>query len=541
MKKIVIVEDEKSIFFLLNSCIAYEELGLELVGYAENGQIGIEMILEKKPDIIITDVTMPIVDGLQLIEKVKEHNLNPKFIIVSGYAQFEFAQKAVSLGVKDYLLKPINSSELNKSLEKLICELDDGREKKVFSGSTDNYKEKIRTSFIMSMLYKDIDFNVITVNQINQDYFYSFQKGYYCSLVIKVDYYSEVVIGIKNHITEKIISLVKECFSGSCYEFGITEHQGNIYVILNMEEAQQKVEEIKAYCKRIVIRGKKLIGEYTESSLTVCVGAIVSNLYDLSVSFDTALHLLDMRIVRGVDRVLVEDTVSKKVSGEECKYVLQSYAVKHLTEKVECNELAAAKVEISSIFSDALAFCKREDVSVNETMHGVLMNILTLVKQKGNFPDEFMDIYRKISLELDKATRVRDITRTFAENLVLEMVEFQKKDLSGDSAIMKRIKEYISCNFDKELRLDDVAEQVYITPAYLGILFKKETGKNFTTYVTELRMQRAKELLMDVRVNINEIAYRIGYQNVRYFSRTFKEHVGITPKEYRKIHANRIY
>ncbi|WP_411336796.1 helix-turn-helix transcriptional regulator [Ruminococcus gauvreauii] len=121
------------------------------------------------------------------------------------------------------------------------------------------------------------------------------------------------------------------------------------------------------------------------------------------------------------------------------------------------------------------------------------------------------------------------------------MLKFRKDEQSEGSLIMKRVLEYISQNYDKQLKLEEAAEQVYITPAYLGIIFKKETGKNFTAYLTDLRMEKAKELLLDVRININEITYKVGYHNVRYFSRTFKEYVGITPKEYRKIHANRKY
>ena len=539
MRKLLIVEDEKSIFFLLNSCILYDELGLELAGYAENGQAAYDMIMEKCPDIVITDITMPIIDGLELIEKVQKQQVNPKFIIVSGYAQFEFAKKAVRLGVKDYLLKPINSGELNRSLAKLVQELSEDGSVRDLLQSTDNYREKIRVSFIMNVLYRNIDFTQVSLEQINRDYFFDFCNGYFCALVVKVDYYSDIVIGIKNHITENIIAVIKECFSDICCETGVMEHQENIYVILNMKKDVSKIEEVKSQSERILTTVKKLTEEYTSTGVTVCFGTIVSELCDFMISVDAALHLMDMRIVRGVDQVLYAHDTS--VDEENNKYVIPAPYIRSLAEKAECNEFSNIKSDILEIFRDALDFCRQKDISVYKTLQGVLLTILTTVKQKSNFPEEFMDTYQELTAELNKCSRYYDILNLLPEKLTAGIIKYQKDDDTEGSLIMKRVLEYISGNFDKPLKLEDAAEQVYISPAYLGIMFKKETGKNFTTYLTDLRMKRAKELLLDVRINVNEISYKVGYNNVRYFSRIFKENVGVTPKEYRKIHANRIY
>lgn len=541
MQKLLIVEDEKSIFFLLNSCILYDELGLELIGYAENGQAAYDMIVEKRPDIVITDITMPIIDGLELIERVQQQQINPKFIIVSGYAQFQFAKKAVRLGVSDYLLKPINSSELNKSLAKLTQEIAESGGFKEKLQNTDNHKERIRTSFIMSLLYRDIDFSNVSIKQICENYFYSFQEGYFCSLVIKVDYYSDIVIGIKNHITDKIIMIIKEYFSDICYEIGVIEHQENIYVLLNMEADEQNIEKVKKLCKRVTASGKKTVTAYADAGVTVCIGTTVSSVNALTDSFETALHLLDMRIVRGGDRVLYADGFEYKRDTQEKKYFIPDSLLGRLIEKVECNELAEVKTDVSAVFLDVLNFCKNEDISVYKTLRGVMLNIISIVKQKGNFPNEFMDIYQELSIELGRYSRSIDVINSLPEKIVSAMQQFQKDEQSEGALIMKRVLEYVSDNYDKPLKLEQVAQQVYITPAYLGIIFKKETGKNFTAYLTDLRMEKAKELLLDVRININEITFKVGYNNVRYFSRIFKENVGITPKEYRKIHAGRMY
>lgn len=535
MRKLMIVEDEKSIYFLLNSCIQYDELELELAGYAENGQMAFDMIMEKRPDIVITDITMPIIDGLELIKKVQAQQFYPKFVIISGYAQFEFAKEAVRLGVKDYLLKPINSSELNKSLLKLVREFSDDESLEVVLQTTDNQKEKLHTSLIMSVLYRDVDFDRLSMEQINQDYLCAFQTGYYCALVIKADYYSDIVTGIKNHITDHLIAVIKENFSDICYEIGAAEHQENIYAVINCEE--QQLEKINAVCKRVIISGKKLTDEYVNAGITVCVGIPVTRINDLPESLESALRILDTRIIRGTDQVLT----AKREKQEEKKYSLPAELLQPLIEKVECNRIAEIKEEISAIFSDVLAFCRREEVSVYKTFRGVLFHLLSIMKEKGTFPDEFTENYQDLLSELDKCSRACDITDTLAEKMAEGMMKFQKDEQSEGSIIMKRILDYIGQNYDKQLKLEDVAEQVYITPAYLGIIFKKETGENFTVYLTELRMKKAKELLLDVRMNINEIAYKVGYNNVRYFSRVFKENVGITPKEYRKIHANRNY
>ncbi len=112
----------------------------------------------------------------------------------------------------------------------------------------------------MSILYRDVDFHGMTVQQINRDYFYSFQEGYFCSVVMKVDYYSDIVIGIRNHITDSLMIVIRECFSDICCEVSVAEHQENIYVILNLEESKQKTDEMRALCKRVLVKGKKTDG-----------------------------------------------------------------------------------------------------------------------------------------------------------------------------------------------------------------------------------------------------------------------------------------
>ena len=278
---------------------------------------------------------------------------------------------------------------------------------------------------------------------------------------------------------------------------------------------------------------------YTNTGVSIGFGMITSKIQNLTDSFRIARHLLDMRIIRGVNQVLYAD--NEKEECERKKYVLPNDLLGSLSEKVERNALEDIKKEIFFIFQNALDFCKKEDISVYKIFRGVILNILSVIKQKGDFPDEFMDIYQELSLELNKCSRYYDLMNTLPERIMEEILKFQTDDQSEGSLIMKRVLGYVSENYDKPLKLEDVAEQVYISPAYLGIIFKKETGKNFTTYLTDLRMKKAKELLLDVRININEVTYKVGYNNVRYFSRIFKENVGISPKEYRKIHANRIY
>lgn len=541
MQKLLIVEDEKSIFFLLNSCILYDELGLELIGYAENGQIACDMIMEKRPDIVITDITMPVMDGLEMIEEIQKRQVNPRFIIISGYEQFEFAKKAMKLGVRDYLLKPINSVELNNSLAQLIQEISENGDRRILLRNTDDHKEKMRTSYIMSILYRDIDFRDMTIQKINRDYHYSFQEGCFCFVTVKVDYYSDTVIGIKTHITDNLIMMIRDGFRDICHEVGVAGHQGTIYAIVNLEENKDTMEKLHTLCEHVRASAKRLADDYVEAAVTVCLGKAVTDIRALPDSLDAAIHLLDMRIVRGADRVLDIREYGYKKEADESKYILPEPLLHGLVEKVECNELTKTKPSISAIFRDVLDFCEQEDVSVYKTLQGVMLYVFSVIKQKGNFPNEFMDVYQELSLELNNCSRYSEIADGLPEKMAAGMLKFRREDQPGGSLIMKRILEYISQNYDKQLRLEEVAEQVFITPAYLGIIFKKETGKNFTAYLTELRMEKAKELLLDVRININEITYKVGYNNVRYFSRTFKEYVGITPKEYRRIHANRIY
>ncbi len=539
MFKLVIVEDEKSIFYLLNSSILYEELGLTLVGHALDGQEGLEMILRERPDIVITDITMPVMDGLQLIEAVGKHKLSTRFIIVSGYAQFEFAQRAVSLDVRDYLLKPINADELNHSLAKLISEVSEGKEATEGPAAL-QMKEgriKLRNSWLMSLVYQEPEITERTMEEVNSEYMYSFCEGLYLVIEVHLDYCIDTVVGVKRHAVEILEKMTGERLQEICTEYQTVTYRDSVYGVLNGKEGTLTMQNVSGILEGVLAEILNQAGEYTKVCVTAAVGEETRDIKNILLSLRSADTSIKNRIVRGTDRVLLP----VQSSLESSRYRIPQFLYNKIAEYTECDRMEELKSVIRETLDDTLQFCRRTGADAEVAIGEVIFRIFVLIREKGNYTDELMDIYRKHRGELESYFRTEDLLREMPDHIVNDIQEFQKENSPETSGIMRHCLSYIEDNFQKQLRLEDVAEQVYISPAYLGVLFKKETGENFTSFLTDVRIRKAKELLLDERINIGEIGYQVGYGNSRYFSRIFKETVGITPKEYRKIHAKRIY
>lgn len=540
MKKfqLLIAEDEIAINNLIKNLIDFTSLNLELAGQAYDGQTAYEMILSSRPNIIITDIAMPGMTGLELIQRVHEENIPAHFIIISGLSCFNHALTAIKMGVEDYLLKPINKGELNDVLEKLIL--------KIASQLKINYQiqkmnldshaqaQKLRRSFIMNILYSKDSALHLSLPRLNKEYGFAFQMNTCFSMgLCLIDHLLDLNLAVQNTILEQLMRRFSSAIRDYCIDFEVYSKNHQFIFLLNYHPCH--AELLLGYLSAIHQDLLEFIRSYENLTLATCWGVPVSEPKGLSYSLQTAMEILPARLLLGTSRVLSAQQLTEKKADPG--YPVPPSELQALRSSIEIRDLPKFQQQLKNLFKNTASGCRLCPHKILTAFCDTMSKVLSELHQWKMITVNITDTYLQYCDAMEAYCNVNELIR-FTVSFVQELVPFHQEEENSDNRQIELAKQYIQEHFKENLKLENVAEQIYLAPSYFGVLFKKEVGESFSCYLTSVRMEKAKELLHDIRYNIAEIAGQVGYQDKRYFSRLFKEQVGVTPKEYRKIYAD---
>lgn len=524
MLKLLIADDEHYICKLIKRLIAWNELGLECVATATNGNDCYELIQRYQPDIVITDIHMPGLSGLDIIKNCADDNIECRFIIVSGYAEFEYAQTALKYGVNDYLIKPINKTELNDALENVIKAL--GKNNIPDNQNKSMVNIAARNTLLLSLLHNDFNTGM-AIETINREYGFRFEKGYFLPVIVRIDSPAMSMTQNKNNLASYKKRLESE-ITEFCYCLHFTDYGTSFICLLNYaEKDHQNVSMSLQYNFNLMTNQ---ILAYDRYHLTMGWGEPVKDASLLQKSFNKAVCAVESRIVLGHDKIIL---------GTDMDTSLLDNMRISIQEPNRRLALPLENLDLETILMIA-----------NEEYQRQMPEITRYPYCLGNYSKKFVsallrDIHTahnlNITAELEDGVHIKIDKSLSAEEIlkhILSTLETLIKQLQSshpDIKSIKIIKQYIDLNYDKKLKLEDLAELVYLSPAYLGIMFKRETGQNLSDYIADIRIDKSQELLKDITYNINEVSEIVGYKDTRYFSKLFKKTVGVTPTQYRKL------
>ena len=534
--KVLIADDEELICVLLQKIIQWEELNLELAGVVNNGADLFEAINEKHPDIVITDICMPGMDGIELIKKVRYEQIPCKFIIVSGYRQFEYAHNALKYNVDDYILKPIDNKEINDALRKLVQSIDptepniadndiNGRVQKVSA-------EKMKRFFLNRIIHELKD-SESSIEAIEREYGIEFKDGYFQCLHIKLDIIEKTQEfgDDSNSIQNKLILVFKEIFNDCCYQVLVDLSFGSILIGINYAETQEN--NIHNCIKKYFEYAKNIIDLFIGFKITIGVGKPYKNIWDFKKSESEANEAINCRIVEGIDRVIYWGRLNLPagiINESRRKQILE-----RLAKDFEILDVEDFEKCIKELF--VLVINRFSPVE----MYNLLEQIQELFfEREADLIQEFYNenyLRKQIHFALTNAISIKDLENAIREPIVQAMKKFLEDVKKRNAKPIRLAISYIEDNYAKQIKLEDIAGEVNLNPVYFSNIFKKEIGVNFIDYLTSYRIKKAKELLSSSSKNVNEVAFSVGYTDPRYFSKTFKKIVGIKPMEYRKIYG----
>lgn len=536
--RVLIVEDEIAIANLIRGFIDYERLNLLCIGIALSGEQAYETIQKEKPDIVITDIRMPVMNGLELIEKVLSTNSLqpfPHFVIISGMTSFQYALSAIKMGIEGYLLKPINKEELNDVLEKTILKI--ASELQVDCQIQQNiqdshlYIQKLRRSFIMDILYAKFSCDV-PVDKLKMEYGFSFSsESIFLMGVVQIDGIASQNLPTQSAIVEQLMRMFQTDIKNHCAESEVYAKNNQFIFLINYNP--QKYTQVSGTISAIHDGLSNYLVSYEGMSIALSCGIPVATTNALNYSLQTSYDALRARILLGSSHVLFAQSLLTKNATPT--FILTESIKSTLQSKIELQDKQQTQNILIQIFKDAAQSVRTCPHLLPDLYQTTLSEILASLSQHKFISCNQTEVYIRYCDLIEQFFTLKPLIQ-FTVSFILKLLPFHEQEDNQESRLIQTAKQYIQQHYAENLKLEDVANQFYLTPSYFGTLFKKKFGDSFSAYLTTIRMEKAKEFLQDPSYSVTQVASEVGYQDKRYFSRLFKEQVGVTPKEYRKIY-----
>lgn len=532
--KVLIVDDEFRIGQLIKKLINWEELPLACVDVVDNGETAYQVILDEDPDIVITDIRMPKINGLELVCMTKEVREDIKFVIISGYKEFEYAHKALQYGVNDYLLKPINEAELNEVLGKLSSELAQNQaailEQDELKRTASVSEHIIKRDLLNHIIDKEL---LPSPTQVEQDYHVVLDAALYRGIDIKLDYTNLEKCDKKQdrHTMDKVFTIVEQKLSGHVKEELLCEKPGmHLYCLFNYEV--DKAKEIKAVIGEILSEIQDYLLGFEQYVVTIGVGTEEDQFAKMSYSIKEAKKAAGNRIRLGVGRLIYTENLPE---GEDAQ--VDTYLMPHaekLRQSIESYSRKELEQAVNQIFSPFL-MNENLDFSVCYPLAEEIISFFLDNTEVQN--EETEDLQEYLTAAVNQCYSIPMLKELLKQNLG-DYLAMSLKILETESTKpVRQAKQYVDVHFAEKITLEDIAEIVELNPVYFSVLFKKETGMNFSAYLVNVRMETAKQMLRDGNETIAAIAEQVGYKDSRYFSQIFARTVGVKPALYRKLHS----
>ncbi len=499
MLKVLLVDDEPNVRQGVRMMIPWDELGLEVIGEGEDGEDGLEKILSMQPDIVIADVKMPGMTGIQMIENAQKNGYDGKCLILSGYSDFTYAKEAMSLGVKGFILKPVDEDELIDALKALYEEIKEERKEEVTMQKGSEY---LNTQLVRALLLGDEKI----IKSSNLDAY-----NYNC--------YDAAIISTSEDMDLDERTLMLTAVKARLEIFGnidiITPDLSGITAVL-----------FKGWKRNDILEFLTKLNKDYFGKIFVTVGDTVSNPYDINRSYQEAGALFKNRFMYLHCGVVTNDTLDteSKAENEIDEIIAKIYAY------VEINDLDKLSATLEML----------RQTLCNNSFTAERIKVICITGA--------MELKARIAKNIGDKKTEQFLNDEFIAHLgerssLFDIIEYLKKTLSDLSnthfgrttkSTMERVVQYICSNYNRELRLEQLATIFGYNSAYLGKVFHQYTGENFNNYLDRIRITEAKRLLGLDEYKVYEVAEMVGYTNINYFHNKFKKYVGMSPLNYKR-------
>lgn len=530
MIKIIVADDEEPILKSIIRNIDWTALQLELLGTASNGKQVLEIMETRLPDILITDIAMPLMTGLELAKYIHENSLPVKVIFLSGHQEFDYARQGIRYNVNNYLLKPCEKNSLNQLLSQLIQECikeqKEIMEKTIFEQELKKSRPALVWKFFWDLLSGNFSENISVM-----------EKASFLGVDLTIPYHiiaAELDTDLSSmpNMEEKdrqylfyhLEQAVKEYTSAQSPSYVLSISEDNYVLLLpgNCTKAS-----VSVCCEQI----KNTFFSFTGRSCTFSIGGKAENWNQFHTIYECAKEALLYKYMLGKNIIISYSDIAATISFEN---------LTANTKRIQQEIIQAVKTGNSDLtekhcetFFNTLHNCSPEYVKVI-----LLQFISNLYPSLLEIGETFTELFGNENVVMEKVLHfdtIHDVKLWLSQLLRYISEDIHRKNRKSTHRIAEKAMDYIKSHFTEELTVERIADEVYLSPGYLMTIFKQETGFSVNSYIIRQRIEKAKELLLSEDFKIYEIAQDVGFSNTTFFSSTFKNYTGLSPRQYREL------
>ena len=509
MYRILVVDDEAIIREGIKCLFDYEALGFTICGEAATGEQAYSSILSMQPDVVLMDIRMPGMSGLDVVRRVRQEGYGGRIVIVSSYTDFSYAQEAMRHGVQHYLTKPIDEDELESVLRQFKESLD--RQKQTASASQ-HYRQKAHYAIIRDILEGNADLSRMNRADMHMDAD--------CYRVVICDRYSHddpppqdsfnALLCYPNH-------------DNSAFDH-ITLHGSEVYLL--------KGSAVDArFQSRCAWENGSLL-----SPLFIAQGRAVISLEDVCLSYQEAERLKNRRFFSRQHSHILTAADAETLADAQ-PFISNTHLQEYSGKLLDCIQSFNRKGMLHTVDAIRAQLCAASDSSDSAKLFLAALYLQISNQMNHLYPNEDFPFSANADIisAIEKSRYLHEITGLFKEKFEAIMSAI---GASNRDSVLDEILHYIDHNYASNITLEDISQLFGYNRSYLGKIFSKKMGQNFNSYIDQIRIEKSKELLLTDGAKVYSIAARVGYKNVDYFHIKFKKYVGISPAEYRKQHKS---
>ena len=522
--KLVIVDDEPILLQGLLKTYDWKSMGFEVVGTAQSGEQAIQVIREKRPHVVLTDIRMKQITGLMVIEEIQKEEIDCLFIVLSAYRDFEYAQQACDLGAFAYLLKPIEDDKLqetmqsawNTCMEQLRNEAKYNSWEKLLKNDADSFLQVVVQKYIQNRIPQEkIEEVFATLQDVIRD------GDRFITVCVDIDLAYKITNALEYEASKfALIQFLEEKIGDKFFYWKFESEEGNVVFIIKTQENAS-------------VRELKHILEHTKKDEKSPVIAAISKPYKgiagIKRSCEEAQKLFGLASISGASAFTIPEEME-----ERTEKTYSADAENMIVNAVRRNDEQGLKEAFVRFIYDL----PNEEEMQCQYMHKVMLKAEFMLKDSYGLNEELKGQFQNYYSNLHNLNAARSVDVCY--KILGRAIEIRKESSKKDET--KYFKEYMSAAVayieehlkDEDLSIVQVATQVYLNPVYFGRVFKNTFQMTFKQYLLQRRMEKAKEFLEDGKTSIGNICEQVGISNPSYFSHLFKQYTGKLPSEYKK-------
>ncbi|WP_246321056.1 response regulator [Paenibacillus germinis] len=515
----IVVDDETWVRQRLLQTIDWGTLGIDFIEEASSGDEALAKAKVSHPDLILTDIRMPNMGGLELMQSLKEHQLLAKVIIISGYSDFEYAKKAVALGAFDYILKPVEDQDLLHIVERCLEQIQLEKKQEALLRKADNQVNK-RLPLLKEMLFAKLINGQVQNRQEAVEVLNDFQINrtnvHHICVIFKIQNFEKVTEQNSTDFVQFVIRNVARDFLRDLSENDIVFiHSDEVVVIISSSN------EVEVIHNRVLSMSEALniiIGKILGCSVFIGLGGGYTDIFDISSSYRQAKQSL---LFNGYSAKVRKGELISSSKSEHYK----NYDIDAIINSIKLGDKESLHVNMEMLV-------KGDSQITPAELKFIYFQVVHVIS-KFTVNDEFSEFSLDFFELVHRLQSVQDIRQLLSEAFE-KIIDYLKKTHEPKKRkVIEKIIQYVEVHYNETITLNLVAEKFLLNPSYLSKIFKDEVNISFSKFIMEYRIEKAIELMSDPTKKIYEIASSVGYDDVQYFTKIFKTTKGLTPMQYR--------